>query len=129
MNSMKKITTSLLGTYLDGWADLIEGMGSKSEAVKDGLILQLKERNMPDVAVEEVTAKPGVFVSDYRNYTITTTFPGATTTIFVGAHGQDLYTSWRTYLQPPVNWKLLKFVAILITALVLLGSIPSGMAE
>jgi hypothetical protein len=101
--------TSFLGVYLDGWADLIEGMGAKKDDVIKGVLHQLDERQMPDVKVEEVTAKASIFINDYRDYKITTTYPGATTTIFISQHGKDLFTSWRTFINPPFNVKLFAF--------------------
>ena len=118
MNSKRNITLSLLAYYLDGWADLIEGMGSKAEQVKREVIKQLIERHMPDVQVEEVKAKPGLFIKDYRDYSITTTHPGAMTMIYIGNHGNDLYTSWRTYITPPPNWKLLSIITQIASVLV-----------
>ena len=98
-----KILLSRLGFYLDGWADMVEGMGGKATDVRKDLITELKNRKMPEVEVEAVDAQPVVLSSDTRPYSITTTSPGATTTIYVGQHGHDLYTSWRVFLKPILN--------------------------
>jgi hypothetical protein len=105
MDAQREITASGLGYYLDGWADLIEGMGAKVEKVRADILRQLKERNMPDVYVEEVQMKEGLITLDsHRDYVINTTFPGVTTTIYVAKHGNDLFASWRTFICPTINW-------------------------
>jgi hypothetical protein len=101
----------LLGQYLDGWADLIEGMGEKAEIVQSGVINQLKLRNMPDIQVDKITLKEGVLSDEYRSYVSTSTYPGARTIIAVGKHGNDLFTAWHSYIQPTINWRLIGYYA------------------
>lgn len=105
MAKTRTLFGSLLGYYVDGWADLIEGMGSMAKDVRADVLKQLKERNMPDVAVQEVRMEEGVITSKkHRDYAITTTFPGVTTTIYVAEHGSDLFASWRTFIRATINW-------------------------
>ena len=97
-----KTNVNNLGYFLDGWADLIEDRGDKAQEARQLVFQYLKERNMPDITVAQRT---GVVDSDsgMRAYNITTTHPGATTAIYVGQHGKDLYVSWRTFIAPVFN--------------------------
>jgi hypothetical protein len=62
--------------------------------------------------VGEAIIKEG-FLSDLtRPYVETTTNPGARTLIYIEQHGNDLYTSWRSYLRPTINWRLISYYAI-----------------
>ncbi len=45
----KSINVNNLGYYLDGWADLIEGMGEKDNEVQTRVLEGLKERKMPGI--------------------------------------------------------------------------------
>lgn len=93
--------------FIDGWSELIEGMGEKEVAIQTSLKEELDRRNMPDVKVEEVNALPAFFSTSSRPYSIATTSPGATTTVYIAKHGNDLYASWRTFLTPIINWNLI----------------------
>lgn len=108
-----QVNVNRLGFYLDGWADLIEGMGSKTTEVKGRLLQQLIDRNMPDILVHSVKGYVRFFSSESRGYALTVTHPGASTTIYVGEHGKDLYVSWRTFISRIWNWRNL-IIALLI---------------
>ena len=97
----------LLGYYIDGWADLIEGMGHQAPEVKSKVIDQLNQRQMPDIEVGETEIKEGFFSDLTRPYVETKTSPGVRTFIYIEQHGDDLYTSWRSYLRPTINWQLI----------------------
>jgi hypothetical protein len=92
------INLKKLGMYLDGWGDLVEGMGTKATQVRYEVLEQLRSRNMPDVSLSRKTGYANVTSKDKRAYLISKTDPGVTTTIYVAEHGKDLYVSWRTYL-------------------------------
>lgn len=102
----------LLGYYLDGWADLIEGMGAKAAAVHSGVIDQLNQREMPDIEVGETDVQEGFFSDLHRSYVTTKTYPEARTLIYIEKHGKDLYTSWRSFIRPSINWRLIGTYAI-----------------
>ena len=51
----QKENVNVLGYYLDGWADLIEGMGEKADEVRTKVLEGLLERNMPQIDVSNVT--------------------------------------------------------------------------
>ncbi len=44
MAEPEKVYGSQLGRYMDGWADLIEGMGKEAEGVRAIVLEELKER-------------------------------------------------------------------------------------
>ncbi|MBT4535010.1 MAG: hypothetical protein HN950_02020 [Chloroflexi bacterium] len=97
-----------LGYYLDGWADLVENMGGKAAEVRKLLGRDLKRRKMPDVKIRQVDGIPKPFSKESRLYGAVTTDPGATTTVYVGKRGLDLYISWRTFFKMVPNWELVK---------------------
>lgn len=112
-----QVNVNQLGYFLDGWADLVEGMGEKTKEVRDALVTGLKEREMPEVYTNEITGVVGLVGGDHRAYTINQTAPGASTTVYIGKHGKDLYVSWRTFIKPVLNWLVIGLIlgiAILI---------------
>jgi hypothetical protein len=117
------INVNNLGYFLDGWADLVEGMGSKVSEIRSNVLKQLQDREMPEIEISEKIGIVSLVASDRRNYTITTTAPGATTTIYIGEHGKDLYTSWRTFIHPVLNQQVL-LIALAVSAF--LGLITGG---
>jgi len=121
MAEPEKVYGSQLGRYMDGWADLIEGMGEEAEGVRAIVLEELKERNMPDVTIKAVTMKEGITSSkSHREYIITTTFPGVTTTICVEKHGCDLFASWRTFIRTTINGDLIEIyvgIALVLEAI------------
>ena len=115
-----------LGYFLDGWAELIEGMGDKATEVRTNVLEQLRERKMPGIVVSSKIGIVTITAAERREYTITTTAPGATTTIYVGQHGSDLYTSWRTFILPVLNQKVLLIALGIAT---FLGLFSGGIRE
>lgn len=108
MAEPESVYGSQLGRYMDGWADLIEGMGTEAERIRALVLGDLNERNMPDVEVRDVHMEEGfITFKKHREYVITTTFPGVTTTINVARHGTDLFASWRTYIRTTINWEFM----------------------
>jgi hypothetical protein len=97
-----KINTSKLGEYLDGWADLVEGMGEKAEDVQTKMLAYLKLKEMPDIQLGKNMAYDPNHINN-REYILAKTNPGVTTTIYISKHGKDLYVSWRTWLKPVLN--------------------------
>jgi hypothetical protein len=103
----ERININKLGSFLDGWAELIEGKGAKAEKVREEVLKLLQSREMPDV---ETANKEGYVTEAYgsrREYVITSTFPGVTTAIYIAQHGKDLYASWRSYMRLILNTQLL----------------------
>ena len=113
-----------LGTYIDGWADLIQNQGGKAARAREQVVSILRTR-YPEKQVDLVngTVIIGKSRSPARPYALTLTPPGATTTIFVGDRGQDLYVSWRSFRRPVFN-NLLYFIigaAVLLALLFLIA--------
>jgi hypothetical protein len=106
------INVDTLGIFLDGWSDLIEGMGGKANEVRVEVLKQLQSRGMPEIGLSNIIAFVGIFSSERRDYVITDTEPGARTTIYISQFGKDLYASWRTWIEPKMNWDLLKWFGI-----------------
>jgi hypothetical protein len=120
------ISVNNLGYHVDGWADLIEGMGEKSDEVREKVLASLNDREMPGVFTKEMTGIVSLVSSERRTHIINTTSPGATTTVYVGNHGKDLYVAWRTYVRPILNTQTL-LVALGIAAF--LGLLIGGIDE
>ncbi len=101
-------TLGLFSYQLDGWADLIEGKGDKRDQVQEQVFSLLTEREIPDVKIKKRIARPTYFSPlERRKYLVTSTAPGASTAIYIGEHGKDLFVSWRTFVKPVLNWILL----------------------
>lgn len=129
------INVNALGYFLDGWADLIEGWSEKAEEVRSKVFEGLKDRQMPLINTFEkqahVISKLALAFqvetsNERRPYILNTTSPGATTTVYVGEHGKDLYVAWRTFIHPVLNWGLLLFVFIISA---FLGLISGGRVD
>lgn len=114
--NLSNLNVNKLGYFLDGWADLVENNGAKAAEVKQLVFQYLTERNMPEVQVKQVNGSVGLGTNK-RPYNITATSPGATTAIYVGDHGRDLYVSWRTFINPVLS----KLVIILLLLSFLVG--------
>jgi hypothetical protein len=97
------INVNNLGYYLDGWVDIVEGMGEKVDIVRSNLLKELIAHEMPQVQVSEKTGYVSLTSNERRPYLITSKTPGATTTIYIGKHGKDLFASWRTFVHLVVN--------------------------
>ena len=62
------INVNKLGRYLDGWADLIEGMGEKSREVRTRVLEDLTERNMPAIKISHKTGMVTELGGEHRAY-------------------------------------------------------------
>ena len=122
--SPDSINVNILGYYLDGWADLVEGMGDKVNEVREGVLKELINREMPEIEVSGKTGYVSLTSNARRSYLITTTAPGATTAIFIGKHGKDLYASWRTFIRSVPNWNV---IGIAIAISVILATINTSL--
>lgn len=119
----QELNVNALGDFLDGWSDLIEGMGGKADEVRQLVLKQLQDRNMPDINLGSKTGVVSLGSGEKRDYVVADTQPGAYTTIYISKHGNDLYASWRTWIEPKFNWNLLKWFGL---AAVVLGLISGG---
>jgi hypothetical protein len=110
--SPNQLNVNKLGVFLDGWAELIEGMGSKAEKVREDVLTLVSEKEMPDINTKRRSGYVSLVSKERRDYIVSTTKPGATTSIFIAQYGKDLYASWRTRIQLVLNWELLISVTI-----------------
>jgi hypothetical protein len=112
------VDVNKLGYHLDGWADLLEGMGERVSEVQKSVLDFLVERDMPEIGVFDVIGHASLSSNERRSYLLTTTHPGATTAIYIASHGKDLYVSWRTFINRILNWGMILmviFIAFLIS--------------
>ena len=82
-----------LGYFLDGWADLIEGMSAKAEEVRKKVYDDLIARDMPEISTSITEGYASLSTKDHdrRIYVLSKTYPGASTSLYIGKHGKDLY--------------------------------------
>jgi hypothetical protein len=123
---VNSLNVNKLGVFLDGWSDIVEGMGDKANQVRQNILSLLQGREMPDIALDNKVGYVSLISKDRRDYIVSETFPGARTTIYIAQHGNDLYASWRTWIEPKINWNLWKW--ILIGAAVL-GFLTGGIQQ
>jgi hypothetical protein len=107
------VNVNRLGYFIDGYSELIENMEDKVDVVQTEVHRLLIEREMPDIKVGLAKGHVGVtsqMMGNTRNYITTTTYPGVTTTVYIGKHGKDLYVSWSTFIKRIPNWLLLGLI-------------------
>ncbi len=96
-NSTKQRAFDLqkIGSYIDGWGDLVEDMGGKEEEVRQEILKQLQERNMPEVGLEIMQGHVGLG-RERRSFIVATIDPAVSVLISVRKYGKDLYVGWRS---------------------------------
>src|SRR5574341_1171942 len=112
--SFPTVNVNSLGLFIDGWGDIIEDQGARTLEIQDEVYTFLANRHMPEVHINRIKGMVGLLAFDRskRNYIITATYPGATTTIYISPHGKDLYVSWATYVKAMLNLKLLMLLTV-----------------
>lgn len=113
----KFIVGGLFNYQFDAWADLIEGKGEQLDQVQEQVFLLLAERKMRGVTVKKKIAQSNKTLGGYRKYIVASTEPGVNTAIYIGAHGKDLFVSWRAFIKPILNSTLLERM-LWITAII-----------
>ena len=107
---------ALTGTLVDMWADLIEGAGEKFQ----DFVLAFEKR-WDEKKVDEITVKIGEigatgFFAPYRDMLFIRRDP-LTLTLYVAIQGNDLYVSWRAFLQRGIStWKVYLFIILSISS-------------
>jgi len=119
----KSVSIGDLGYFLDGWAEIIEGMGEKAEAVHDSVNTNLKAHEMPGVSIVEVLGSAKLTMPADRDYILNEMAPGVTSAIYIAKHGVDLYVSWRTFIKSVLNMQV---VWIVLGASAILGLFVGG---
>lgn len=110
------VNINRLGQFLDGWTELVEDMGDKADEVRSDALERLKLKEMPETSLKGQVAHNGKW-SEKRDYVFIRTYPGATTAIYIGKHGKDLYVSWRTWLAAQLNG----FLIVILLGIAVLG--------
>lgn len=113
-----------LGYFLDGWSDLVEGMGEKAETVRNAVLENLCQRQLKNVTVENVSAYLTARTWDRRQFFRLLKTPGFSTTVYIDQRGNDLYVSWKSFYQPVLNpqWIVILLVISAIIALIVVAS-------
>jgi hypothetical protein len=107
------------GRYIDSWSDLVEDMGGKEEEVRQEILKQLQERNMPEIDLEIMQGYVGLG-KERRTYVVALADPAMNVVISVRKHGKDLFIKWRTSIASKWNSEILKWAAIIAGGLGLL---------
>ncbi len=112
-----------LGQRLDGWADIVEGAGTKTNDMTIAFREQVSKRQMPHVICQssELVARAG----QRRNYHLIRTETGVTLAVYIGRFGSGLYFGWDMFFKPLLNTNV---IAGIIIAAVLTGLCPSLVA-
>ena len=113
---------SELGFYLDGWSELVDNMSSLEDQVRQALLQDLERRQMPAIQISSRWGFSKLLGSEKRPYLLLQKRPGITTTMYVGAHGTDLYVSWRTYIKPVIN--ILTILGLIIFGVIFDSLLP-----
>jgi len=115
--NQKTINLQQLGTYLDSWADIVEDMGDKEQQVRQEILKQLLDRNMPEIGLEIKQGSVDLLGNKRREYIVAETDPAVHVLICARKHGKDLFVNWRTSIASKWNLDLLKWVAIIAAGL------------
>lgn len=107
-----EVNLSKLGYYLDGWSDLIEGMGSKAPEVQQAMVEGLQKRKINNVKVTRIDGFVSIMLGDRRKYILSSLAPEMRTTIYIVQQGDDLYTSWKSFYTPTLNNTTLMILAL-----------------
>lgn len=105
-----------LGVFIDGYAVLINAHSDLVPAIRASLNESLAAAQSPELTVRQITANVGL-LTETRPYTLLSTAPGASTTIYVGAQGKNFYAAWRTYVKPTINRRMITVMVIVAAAL------------
>ena len=127
LKPQKNVNLDQLGNFLDGWADLAEGMGDKVAKVQETVFNQLQGKQMPDIDLDPIQGQVGLMGNDKRDYLLAETYPGLKTLVTIRKHGPDLYVGWRSFLHLTFNWNSLKWLGGIAAGLgILLGGFGFG---
>jgi hypothetical protein len=101
------------GRFLDGYADVIEGMGSKAEEIQQVVFKNLIKRNMKDVNVGLFNCFVSITSDELRRNTIALSKPGFSTMVYITASGDDLFVSWKSFYKPVLNINTMLIIGFL----------------
>lgn len=118
------IKISKLGLRIDGWADLVEGAGDKSEVALQAVADTMRSRNFPKVEIKNENAAPNLTSSKRRPYVYVEMNNGASVTAYIGQYGTDLYAAWNLFVRPKLEPKTI--IIILVIALLII--MPCGIS-
>ena len=90
------------GQQVDAWADVVEGMADKAQAVLGAFDEQVKDAQIPQLDLRDESISGSGFQAERRNYRIVQRGPGLMA-IYIAGLGKDLYVSWRLFAGP-LSW-------------------------
>lgn len=96
------VNINRLGVRVDGWADVVEGVGDKEEQARKELEGTVRGKKMPDTSVNAIHVSP-TYGTKQRKYILVEMSNGATVAAYIGAFGKDLYAKWDVFVKPLLN--------------------------
>ena len=109
------ININKLGFRVDGWADLVEGVGDKEELAQKRLSQVVRWKKFPNTSINTALISPS-YGRKKRRYLVVEMKNGATVAVYIGAFGRDLYAKWDVYVRPLPN-KSVVFLLLIIGSL------------
>lgn len=103
------------GQQVDAWADVVEGMADKAQAVLGAFDEQVKDAQIPKLDLRDESISGSGFQAERRNYRIVQRGPGLMA-IYIAGLGKDLYVSWRLFAGP-LSWTKIRNWLIMCAAL------------
>ena len=108
-----------MGILVDMWADLIPGYGAKAEEFREAYRAHRTAKSIPGLEVKASNFYSTGFSQPYRIMERNRRDP-ATVMVYIAKQGEDLYLSWRAYMQNDLNpsrFYILFWGSFLITVL------------
>jgi hypothetical protein len=109
------------GLQVDVWADVLEGMADKAQAVLEALDERVKDAQIPQLELRDETISGSGLQAERRNYRIVQRGPGLMA-VFIARLGKDLYVSWRLFAGPLSRAKIRNWLIVCTIIGLLLGS-------
>lgn len=109
------INFNQLGVRMDGWADIVQGVGEKAQEAQAQLEQIVRGRQMPAVTVNPTIVTTTSFGNRQRPYLQMEMPNGASIIVYIGAFGRDLYATWESYLRPVFNTQVV-YIALGVAA-------------
>lgn len=123
-----------LGDRVDGWADLVNGIGHKESEVKQYLVNIITPKLPSGVTLKQVSISNPY--GKNRPFIVLEMRNGATVAVYANASGGDLYVRWSLYVKPMLNttgclihslltiFTLGLYLVVFVLALAFIQSIP-----
>jgi hypothetical protein len=107
------------GQQVDAWADVIEEMADRAQAVLEAFDERVKDAQIPQLDLRDETISGSGFKAERRNYRVVQRGPGLMA-VYIAGWGRDLYVSWRLFAGP-LSWAKIRNMLIVCA---LIGVFP-----